>query len=113
MHCYIAGPMRGYEQYNFPAFEAAEEWLLSQGWDVTSPHRMDLDIGFDPSGALPEGYIEQAAQRDIDAIFSVDALVLLPGWESSKGAKAEKALADWIDKPCFQYPEMTPVDSPE
>lgn len=103
--------MRGVAEFNFPLFEEAEDYLLSLGWDVTSPHRMDLDIGFDPGDFDPNGDLdgfdlEGAARRDIDAIFSVDALVFLPGWENSKGARAEKSLADWIEKPCFLYPGM-------
>lgn len=105
MHFYVAGPMRGMPKYNFPAFEEAEQWLLARGYDVTSPHRLDLQNGFDPEKDEPF-FIEDCARRDIDAIFSVDALVLLPGWENSKGAKAEKALADWIERPCYTYPEM-------
>jgi hypothetical protein len=34
-------------------------------------------------------------KRDLDAIQSCDALVLLPEWENSKGARAERAVAEW------------------
>ena len=114
MKVYLCGPMRNIEKFNFPAFEAAEQYLLSQGIDVISPHSMDINNGFDPlNGDTEPPAVEDCARRDIDAIFEVDALVLLPGWRNSRGATAEKALADWIEKPCFEYPSLTPLESPE
>lgn len=114
MKAYLAGPMRNVEKFNFPAFEAAEQDLLSQGIDVISPHSMDINEGFNPmDGDVEPPATEDCARRDVDAIFEVDVLVLLPNWQTSRGARAEKALADWLEKPCFEYPSMTPLDSPE
>src|SRR5262245_23383467 len=45
---YIAGPMRGYPSYNFPAFDEAEAALTAGGWRVLSPAAMDRAIGFNP-----------------------------------------------------------------
>lgn len=39
MKIYISGPMSGIRNMNYPAFEAAEQMLLDDGWDVVSPHR--------------------------------------------------------------------------
>jgi hypothetical protein len=36
--------------------------------------------------------------RDVDAIFQVATVFLLPGWEKSTGATAEVALAKWLGK---------------
>ncbi len=103
---YIAGKMRGVELFNFPAFDAAKELLSEQGWDVVSPADLDRDAGFDPS-TLPgdhdwndieiEGFsLSEAVNRDLVALQTCDAIYLLRGWETSLGAKAEKALAEWI-----------------
>ena len=38
---YIAGPMRGIEDFNFPAFDRQEELLKKQGWVVINPAELD------------------------------------------------------------------------
>lgn len=92
---YIAGPMTGYPRYNFDAFDEARN-DLERDWEVISPADMDRDLGFDPdkSEVTPE-FLREAMRRDIGAIMHVDALYALAGWEKSKGASAEVALAKW------------------
>jgi hypothetical protein len=98
---YCAGPMSGYADYNFPAFFAASEFLEQQGYTAINPAQLDIDAGY-PLERLnlltPEEFqefLKGAMKRDLDAIQSCDALVLLPGWEKSKGARAERAVAEW------------------
>jgi nucleoside 2-deoxyribosyltransferase len=101
---YLAGPMRGYEHYNFPAFDVASERLRDLGYKVFSPADMDREHGFDPILNPEQGcpLTIDCAQRDIDAIFKCDSVVLLPGWEKSAGANAEIAVARWIEKPVHE-----------
>ena len=40
---YVAGPMRGYVDYNYPAFDSACEVLREAGYDVVSPHEICED----------------------------------------------------------------------
>jgi|SRR5579871_261819 len=99
MRIYIAGPMRGYPLYNFDAFDTARDLGRSRGHEIISPADLDRAEGFD--GSLPEKDITPEMlriliDRDIEAIRSVEALALLPGWERSTGAKAEVALAKWL-----------------
>ena len=42
---YIAGPMRGYEDGNFPAFDRQARVLEEQGWIVINPAEMDRQEG--------------------------------------------------------------------
>ncbi len=49
---YIAGPMSGYPQYNFPAFDEARDELRENGWQVVSPADMDREHGLDPTKNL-------------------------------------------------------------
>ena len=42
---YVAGPMRGYENYNFPAFDRCSRVLREQGWNVINPAELDKDAG--------------------------------------------------------------------
>jgi len=100
---YLAGPMRGYDLYNFPAFDKAARALRAKGFKVVSPHELDLETGFDPAGTLEGFSIEDAVRRDAEAITKVDAVYVLPGWQNSKGAKAEAAIATWLGKPVYDF----------
>ena len=45
---YIAGPMTGYPEYNYPAFEATAKKYRDLGFRVTSPHEVDKQDGSAP-----------------------------------------------------------------
>lgn len=86
--------MRGYPQFNFPAFDQARDDLRSLGHEPISPADMDRDLGFDETLNSLEGFdLKDALRRDVDAIFDADAIFMLQGWENSIGATAEHALA--------------------
>lgn len=112
MRTYLAGPMRNRVLFNFPAFDAAAADLRARGFHVISPADLDRAAGFDPRrlpkdwdwGTLPDGFeLIHAAQRDLEALLSCEAIHLLPGWEASKGANAELAVAHWIGLKVFDY----------
>lgn len=103
MKCYIAGPMRDIPYFNFPAFFALEDMLVDAGHEVFNPARHDVEVmGVDISN--PTGSEEQAEFEhgfNLRETLAVDlswiahnatAIVLLDGWEQSKGATAEVAL---------------------
>jgi len=103
---YIAGPMTGYELFNFPAFDAARDELKKAGcWYPVSPADIDREAGFFPEdlrgdwdwNKIPDsaGPIGAIIKRDIDALMTCSAIYMLPGWEKSTGAKAELQLARW------------------
>jgi hypothetical protein len=97
IRAYVAGPMRGIERFNFPAFDAARDWLIEQGWQAISP--ADLDRAYGITGyttELPAGFIFSALRRDFQAICECDAIVFLDGWEASSGAKAERYVGEQI-----------------
>lgn len=94
---YIAGPMRGIEHWNFPAFDAAAQDFRALGWVVVSPADLDREAGFNPNATtLPEGFLRDAMKRDLPAICDCDAIALLPGWEQSKGVEVELTLARFL-----------------
>lgn len=105
MKIYLAGPMRGYPEFNFPAFHYATAKLRNEGHEVFSPAEADnFRHGADISVGNIEGDEEQATRehgfslRDalaVDAAWicrEAEAVALLPGWTKSKGAVAEQAL---------------------
>ena len=101
MTLYISGPMRGIQQFNFPAFDDAEQRAAAEGWQVINPAVHDRAGGFDPTLSDLAGFdLNTAQQRDVKAIMLLsaddgDAIAMLPNWENSTGARAEKALAEW------------------
>lgn len=90
---YIAGPMRGLPDLNFPAFDAAAAYYRRLGFEVISPAEQDREI----LARGEEVVYADVLVLDIALIRYCDAVALLPGWTSSPGALAEKAFADAID----------------
>ncbi|RAP70321.1 hypothetical protein ACZ87_02877 [Candidatus Erwinia dacicola] len=74
--------MSGYDQFNRPAFHAAERNLIQKTFIVLNP------------AMLPDG-LSQAQYMDIclAMLRCADAVYMLAGWEESAGARAEYALA--------------------
>jgi nucleoside 2-deoxyribosyltransferase len=110
---YLAGPMRGYESFNFPAFRAAATELRAKGYEVASPaERAEETGGFDPSLNSEESVDLRAAFRwDVAQVLASDAVVVLPGWQVSKGASVEVSLAEVVGIPVI--PLNRALASPE
>ena len=102
MNIYLAGPMSGKKDHNFPAFFAAAKQLRKQGHTVFSPAEVDLEDYTDH-----QAIHDDEAKRGFHAVWrerlavdfewimlKADAVFVLPGWEESWGVNAELALAD-------------------
>jgi hypothetical protein len=114
---YIAGPMTGIPQFNFPAFDVAAASLRSYGYLVVSP--VELDEPSARAAALsnetgdPEQYNADTGEtwgdllaRDVKMIADeVSGVVALEGWEDSKGARLEVFVARTCGKPVYSYEE--------
>jgi hypothetical protein len=92
---YIAGKMSGIADFNYPAFHAEAARLRAIGFHVENPAENSPQ-------ATWQGYMRQALRQ----MMTCDAVALLPGWERSRGAQIERALA--IDlgiraSPCTEY----------
>lgn len=98
MRIYLAGPMRGIESYNFPAFEAGAALLRAQGHYVFSPAENDcVRYGNDFLNNPSVFNLRATMEDDLRWICHyADAIALLPGWEESAGVKVERALADLL-----------------
>lgn len=117
---YIAGPMTGIEQFNFPAFDAASEDLRDFGYDVVSPAELDSPAARAAALASKDGDVAHYAEgdswgtllaRDVKLIADegIEAIVVLPGWEVSRGASLETFVARLCDVPIVAYPDLRPV----
>lgn len=80
---YLSGPMTGIPEFNHPAFHAKAAELRALGVDVLNPAEHDAECGTDMPWAF---YL----RRDLVLLAEqCDRIVLLPGWENSKGARLE------------------------
>jgi hypothetical protein len=104
---YIAGPMRGYAELNFPAFRAVAAQLRVKGFTIVSP--VELNHGADDDGTQPpQAYL----RRDLRAIVeSCAGMVLLPGWERSVGARCEATIGVSLGFSFFD-PDGNPIPTP-
>lgn len=113
---YLSGPMTGLPYYNYPAFFAAAAALNDAGYRTYNPAASHgLDASACPTGTEKvEGFDARAAFAEYAAFITgrADAVAVLPGWEKSKGARAEVALASAIDLPiiCALTGEVIEVD---
>lgn len=100
-HVYIAGPMTGLPQFNYPAFIALAASLRGAGYRVQSPAEMDdpetaAAAMRSPDGAPGSGSANGETwgdflARDVKLLADdgIEAIVVLPGWERSRGARLE------------------------
>jgi hypothetical protein len=71
MKLYLAGPMTGYPELNFPAFHAEAMRLRDLGFEIVNP----AEINAEPTSQW------------------LDCMPLLAGWDRSRGASLEHVIA--------------------
>jgi len=113
MSIYIAGPMTGLPQFNIPAFDAMALRLREVGYKAVSPAELDDPEMRAISMASPDGAIATIEShgstwgdflsRDVKLIADsdIDAVVVLPGWETSRGARLETFVAHLCGYPIY------------
>lgn len=92
-HVYLSGPMTGVPDLNRPAFNAAADQLRAMGMKVINP------------AELPDvATWEEAMRIDLaQLVTDCHALIMLPGWHTSKGALIEIYVAAALKMPRIEY----------
>lgn len=95
---YIAGPMTGHTDLNFPAFHAASTYYSRRGAVVINPAEINADevSAYHVERLTAEQHYAiwvKCMKNDINALMTCDTIVMLPGWQKSRGAKLEHHIA--------------------
>jgi hypothetical protein len=94
---YLAGPMTGLPDFNYPAFHAEAARLRALGYYVQNPAENP-----EPACGTWAGYMRLA----IAQLITCDAVALLPDWMGSRGARIEHNLAADLGmpaRPCSEF----------
>lgn len=94
---YIAGPMTGYKDFNYPAFNTVANILRGWGYHVENPAENSH-----PEGTEWEGYMKVAIRQ----MLTCDMVFLLDGWQKSKGANIECHLAIELGLSVVQFNDV-------
>lgn len=94
MKLYVAGPMTGYEEDNYPAFIRAGKQLRSRGYETLLPTDTQK---LNTTGVRQEWkwYVRHGLHMLLDA----DGIAVLPNWWKSKGATLEVHIATQLQFP--------------
>jgi len=108
---YLAGPMSGIPKFNYPLFFDTAAKLRKEGHLVVNPAEQDTPEVMREVLASETGDITklngpswgQFLAHDVKLVAdSVDAIIVLPGWQNSKGACTEVFIATLLGKPVFR-----------
>lgn len=102
LRIYIAGPMTGLPDCNYPAFHAEAARLRAADFVVKNPAENPRS----PCGSWA-GYMRMALRQ----ISQCDAVSFLPGWNGSRGARLEHRIAIELGL-CVIYHELPALATP-
>lgn len=127
MKAYISGGMTNIPEFNFPEFDDVTHAWRALGHEAVSPAEHDREVvartcvcatdlgpvakpehfpgyaeGNVPLWSEATGFkYETAMAWDINAVIECDAIVMLPGWERSSGARTERFVAEVTGKKVY------------
>lgn len=97
LRVYIAGPINSVPDGNREAFTLRAQELEAQGHEPVNPWDFPVEhegpCTGDPTIDPDHGY-GCYMRKDLRALMTCDAVSFLDGWEVSRGAKVERAVAE-------------------
>ena len=105
MKLYVSGPITGHPNKNQEAFEEAAVVLKQLGHKPVTP--FDLDVVY------PRDSDDWVAnmKRDVEFLPKADGVVVIDGWQGSKGAKIEIMIASALNIPVFYLTEDATLET--
>lgn len=101
---YISGPITDIPDLNKPEFLKYEKALLALGYNVINPHNITAHLD------ISKFTWEDFMTIDIPFLLICENVVCLDGWQSSKGARLEIALAYFMKKKIYVAKNMQPLE---
>ena len=103
---YIAGPMRGLPDCNYPRFNACAATLREIGWHVVNPAEIGAKYGTPEQINHDPDILKAVTTIELHALEKCDAIFLLEGWNESVGAKQELAAALAAGLKVYVWPKI-------
>lgn len=92
---YLSGKMTGLSENEYKlTFKKAEEFYKGCGYNVINP----CDLSKEVLDRKPNATYEDFMAEDLKVISKCTHIAMLEGWETSPGAKREKAEAERLGK---------------
>lgn len=110
MKIYVSGGMSGIPYNNWPLFNEVTALLRAKGYEVFNPAEKDFLEGITPDEfgtPLPEDQYLAIIEADLKELRECDTVVVLPGWEKSRGAKIEVDLAWDLGYPVYTWEDFS------
>lgn len=98
---YISGKITGNENYKTDFLEA-EKLLNKNGFDFMNP----VYLGEALEAVIKSPTHEQYMRTCLEGLLKCDAILMLPNWQYSEGAKVEKLVAESIGLPFIDEKEL-------
>lgn len=103
LRIYIAGPMTGLPDNNYPAFHDAAARLWKRAWHVENPAE-------NPVPHVNDNCSWTAYMRmGVSQLMTCHAIYLLPGWQQSKGASLEYMVAQQLGWAVYEHVKQDDV----
>lgn len=90
---YLSGPMTGLPGNNYPAFDRAAAELREMGYEVRSPAELAPPTDWARRDGVNEPRWDDWMRVALALMLQCDAVVMLDGWEQSRGACMERDTA--------------------
>jgi nucleoside 2-deoxyribosyltransferase len=101
MVIYLSGKYSGEIIENIDVARRIAIELWEQGFSVLTPHLNTYHFETDCKCTY-----EQYIQGDLEMLSRCDVIVMLQGWNQSKGATKEREFAKYLGMPIYYYPEI-------
>ncbi len=97
---YLAGPMTGLPDENYPAFNAEAARLRALGFEVENPAENPRQQNW-----------SEYMRVSIRQMLTCDGVAILPGWTESRGALLERYVANQLGIPIIPTEQLCDANS--